>query len=249
MEKWAIGIISVLAVIGVVLLVASKSNEQPVLDDQYEIEENLGALGSDATIDDGQTANINEQIDQINLNRERQMNNNTETKQLTKPELTIDVNKTHIATLETDKGNIVIELDARNTPITANNFVYLANNNFYDNTIFHRVIKEFMIQGGDPTGTGTGSPGYRFDDEPITGSYTRGTIAMANSGKNTNGSQFFIMHQDYPLPKNYVIFGKVVEGMDVVDAIATSEVKTSPTGEMSSPVEAVVVKNVVIAVQ
>lgn len=155
---------------------------------------------------------------------------------LTKPELTIDQNKTYKAVLTTSEGVITVELNAKDTPITANNFVYLVNNKFYDNTIFHRVIDGFMIQGGDPTGTGTGSPGYRFDDEPVTAEYTRGTIAMANSGPNTNGSQFFIMHADYPLPKNYVIFGKVIEGIDVVDKIATAETTISLGGEKSKPV-------------
>jgi cyclophilin family peptidyl-prolyl cis-trans isomerase len=96
-----------------------------------------------------------------------------------------------------------------------------------------------MIQGGDPEGTGRGGPGYKFDDEPFAGEYTRGTIAMANSGPNTNGSQFFIMHADYPLPKNYVIFGKVVSGMETVDKIAESDVEDNGMGEMSKPVDPV----------
>jgi cyclophilin family peptidyl-prolyl cis-trans isomerase len=138
------------------------------------------------------------------------------------------------ATLHTEKGDILIELNAGNTPITVNNFVTLAKKGFYNNTVFHRIIKGFMIQGGDPKGDGTGGPGYKFDDEPFTGEYTRGTVAMANAGPNTNGSQFFIMHADNPLPKNYVIFGKVAKGMDVVDNIAESPVQ--PSGEMSTPI-------------
>lgn len=171
----------------------------------------------------------------------------TETKQLEKPELQIDQSKTYTATLQTTKGNIVIELDTNNTPIATNNFVYLAENDFYNNTIFHRVMKGFMIQGGDPTGTGSGGPGYKFEDEEFEGEYTRGTVAMANSGPDTNGSQFFIMHQDYDLPKNYVIFGEVIEGMNVVDQIATTEVTQSPTGENSKPVNPVKVKSVKIS--
>lgn len=163
-----------------------------------------------------------------------------------KPELTIDETKTYTATLETSQGNIVIELFADKTPITVNNFVYLSSKGFYDGTIFHRVIDGFMIQGGDPNGDGTGGPGYKFDDEPFEGEYTRGTVAMANSGPNTNGSQFFIMHADYPLPKNYVIFGKVKEGIEVVDKIATSEVEIGRGGEKSKPVNPVVVKQVTI---
>src|SRR3989344_9153658 len=114
-------------------------------------------------------------------------------------------------TLKTTEGDIVIELK-NDTPKTSQNFFDLAQKSFYNNVVFHRVIKGFMIQGGDPTGTGTGGPGYQFADEPFTGEYTRGTVAMANSGPNTNGSQFFIMHADYSLPKNYVIFGHVISG-------------------------------------
>lgn len=158
----------------------------------------------------------------------------------------IDKSKKYTATLKTTAGDIVIELNTQQTPITANNFITLAKKNFYNNTIFHRVIKGFMIQGGDPKGNGTGGPGYKFNDEPFEGEYTRGTIAMANAGPNTNGSQFFIMHQDYALPKNYVIFGKVVQGLEVVDAIANSEVETSSSGESSKPVKPTVVQTVVI---
>lgn len=160
----------------------------------------------------------------------------------------IDVNKTYTATLETSVGNIVIALTAKETPKTVGNFVNLSRKGFYDNTIFHRVIEGFMIQGGDPKGNGTGGPGYKFDDEPFEGSYSRGTVAMANSGPNTNGSQFFIMHEDEALPPAYVIFGKVSQGMEVVDAIATAA--TIDDGrENSRPVDPVVVKKVTIIEQ
>lgn len=139
--------------------------------------------------------------------------------------------------LKTSEGDITIELNADKTPITVNNFVTLVKKGFYNNTVFHRIINGFMIQGGDPKGDGTGGPGYKFNDEPFTGEYIRGTVAMANSGPNTNGSQFFIMHQSNNLQKNYVIFGKVIKGIEVVDKIATSPVK--PTGEKSSPVNPV----------
>lgn len=165
---------------------------------------------------------------------------------LSKPTMQIDQTKKYTAILKTEAGDMEVSLFASSTPITVNNFVYLAKNKFYDNTIFHRAISGFMIQGGDPTGTGAGSPGYRFDDEKFDGSYSRGTIAMANSGPNTNGSQFFIMHKDYPLPKNYVIFGKVTKGLEVVDAIAEAEVTQSLSGENSSPVKPVVIKSVTI---
>ena len=163
------------------------------------------------------------------------------------PEMQIDISKTYSATLKTSEGNIVVMLTAKETPKTVNNFVALARNNFYNNTIFHRIIKGFMIQGGDPKEDGTGGPGYQFADEPFTGSYTRGTIAMANAGPNTNGSQFFIMHADYDLPKNYVIFGKVTQGLDVVDKIATAPVTMSPQGEESKPVTPVTVTSVEIS--
>lgn len=163
----------------------------------------------------------------------------------TPPEMQIDVNKIYTAMFETTEGAIEVVLTASETPKTVNNFVSLARKNFYDSTIFHRIIKGFMIQGGDPKGNGTGGPGYQFDDEPFTGEYTRGTMAMANSGPNTNGSQFFIMHADYALPKNYVIFGKVTKGLEVVDKIATA--KTVLDGrENSTPETPVIIKSVTI---
>ena len=156
----------------------------------------------------------------------------------------IDQNKTYIAVLHTTEGDIEIALNNKQTPITVNNFVTLSKKDFYDNTIFHRVLKGFMIQGGDPTGTGSGGPGYRFDDEPFQGEYIRGTVAMANAGKNTNGSQFFIMHADVPLQKDYVIFGHVTKGLDVVDKIATAKVSVSEMGEPSKPVNPAKIKSV-----
>ncbi len=161
----------------------------------------------------------------------------------------IDKTKTYFVILKTTVGEIKIELNTVQTPITVNNFVVLAKKGFYNNTIFHRVIKGFMIQGGDPQGDGTGGPGYQFADEKFTGGYTRGTVAMANSGANTNGSQFFIMHEDNDLPKNYVIFGQVVAGMETVDAIANAQVTQSPSGEMSSPVNPVKIESVKIEEQ
>ncbi len=158
----------------------------------------------------------------------------------------VDQNKSYVAKMKTTAGEMDIELNVKATPITANNFVFLAKKHFYDNVIFHRAIKGFMIQGGDPTGTGMGGPGYKFADEPFTGEYVKGTIAMANSGPNTNGSQFFIMHDDYPLPPQYVIFGKVVSGLDVVDKIAEAPVSMSEMGEMSKPVNPVKILSVEI---
>jgi len=163
----------------------------------------------------------------------------------TPPQMAIDKEKKYSATLKTDLGDIVIALAAKDVPITVNNFVFLAREKFYDDTIFHRTIKGFMIQGGDPAGTGMGGPGYKFADEPFIGEYVRGTVAMANAGTNTNGSQFFIMHQATALPKSYVIFGQVTAGLDVVDKIA--EAPTKSGGEGSSPVTPVKVQTVVIA--
>ena len=156
-------------------------------------------------------------------------------------------NNMHTITLETNKGTIVFETYDSDAPNTVNNFISLSGKEFYNNVIFHRVIKGFMIQGGDPTGTGRGGPGYAFADElnPATVSYKtgykRGVVAMANSGPNTNGSQFFIMHQDYPLPNSYTIFGHVISGLEVVDAIANT-----PVGAENKPISEMVIKSVTV---
>jgi cyclophilin family peptidyl-prolyl cis-trans isomerase len=136
------------------------------------------------------------------------------------------------ATIRTTKGDIEVQLFADDAPKAANNFLDLARKGFYDGVIFHRIVPGFVIQGGDPTGTGRGGPGYQFDDEPFKGDYERGTLAMANAGPNTNGSQFFICLADLGgrLPKNYTIFGRVTKGLDVVDAIAAG-----PTGANDRP--------------
>lgn len=165
------------------------------------------------------------------------------------PEMVIDQNKKYSATFKTSKGEFTVELDAKNAPQAVNNFVFLSQKGFYDGLTFHRIIKDFMIQGGDPNGDGTGGPGYKFDDEPIVKDYLPGTLAMANSGPNTNGSQFFIMTSDYSggkLPKNYVIFGNVQKGMDVVQKIAEVQVEGSTGGESSKPLENVVIETILI---
>lgn len=133
--------------------------------------------------------------------------------------------KKYSATIDTSLGSMTADLFANEAPATVNNFVFLAQQHYYDGVTFHRVINNFMVQTGDPTGTGTGGPGYRFNDEPVKRQYVRGTLAMANAGPNTNGSQFFIVHKDYALPPNYTIFGQVTDGLDVLDKIATT-----PTG-------------------
>ncbi len=165
----------------------------------------------------------------------------------TRDPMEFNASKQYTAILHTSKGDIEIALNFGETPNTVKNFVDLARKNFYTNTIFHRAISGFMIQGGDPNGDGTGGPGYRFNDEPFSGEYTRGAVAMANAGPNTNGSQFFIMHADYPLPKSYTIFGRVTKGLEVVDAIATDKVEMSSTGELSQPVNPTIVTSVEIS--
>jgi cyclophilin family peptidyl-prolyl cis-trans isomerase len=140
--------------------------------------------------------------------------------------MSIDTSKHYTATIDTSMGTMTADLFANEAPVTVNNFIFLAQQGFYDGVTFHRVINNFMIQTGDPTGTGTGGPGYRFNDEPVKRQYVRGTLAMANAGPNTNGSQFFIVQKDYPLPPNYTIFGQLSSGLDVLDKIATT-----PTGQ------------------
>ncbi len=148
------------------------------------------------------------------------------------PPMTIDPKKNYTATMETSKGTIEIELFAKDAPKTVNNFVFLARDGFYDGVTFHRVIPNFMIQGGDPTGSGRGGPGYKFEDETRTNPNKHGTgsLSMANAGPNTNGSQFFITHSPQPhLDGKHTVFGKVTSGMDVVNAIRQGDVITSVT--------------------
>jgi peptidyl-prolyl cis-trans isomerase B (cyclophilin B) len=148
------------------------------------------------------------------------------------PAMQIDPKKVYLATVETDRGDIELELYPEHAPKTVNNFVFLAGEGFYDGVVFHRVIANFVVQGGDPTGTGTGGPGYRFEDE-VRGNplkHETGVISMANAGPNTNGSQFFITHSPQPhLNGRHTVFGKVVEGMDVVNAIRQGDAMTRVT--------------------
>jgi cyclophilin family peptidyl-prolyl cis-trans isomerase len=165
------------------------------------------------------------------------------------PAMRIDPAKTYTGVLQTNKGPIEVELFPQDAPITVNNFVCLAEDGYFDNTPFHRIVKGFVIQGGDPTGTGSGGPGYKFADESITKDYERGTLAMANAGPDTNGSQFFVVLDDLrgKLPKNYTIFGRVTAGMDVVDAIANTPTRTGRSGENSTPTEPVTLEKVMIS--
>jgi len=172
----------------------------------------------------------------------------TNNQPIIKSDNSIIKNMSHIITIKTNMGDISFVTYDADAPNTVKNFITLAQKGFYDGLIFHRVISGFMIQGGDPLGTGTGGPGYNFADElnPQTESYKagyqKGVVAMANSGPDTNGSQFFIMVADYPLPNNYTIFGKVISGQDVADAI--SQVKTSPN---DAPISKVTMEKVNVA--
>ena len=160
------------------------------------------------------------------------------------PELGIDPSKRYTATIDTSLGELVVALDAANAPKTVNNFVFLALHHYYDGVIFHRIINGFMCQGGDPTGTGTGGPGYRFEDElPKPGRYEIGSVAMANAGPHTNGSQFFIVSgpSGVGLPPLYSLFGKVVKGLDVVDAM-----QKVATNSKDRPNDDVVINSVTI---
>ncbi|MFC1893327.1 peptidylprolyl isomerase [Chloroflexota bacterium] len=134
--------------------------------------------------------------------------------------MVIDTSKQYKATIETEKGNLVLELFARDVPTTVNNFVFLAREGFYDSTTFHRVIPDFVVQGGDPTGTGSGGPGYSFPDEFTEHTHVAGTLSMANSGANTNGSQFFITYApQHHLDGKHSVFGQLIEGADVLQKI------------------------------
>lgn len=158
----------------------------------------------------------------------------------------IDASKRYSATMTTSMGTMVIALDAVRAPKTVNNFVFLAGYKYFDGIIFHRIIDGFVCQGGDPTGTGRGGPGYRFDDElPKAGEYQIGSLAMANAGPNTNGSQFFLISgpSGVSLPPLYSLFGQVVKGLDVVD-----EMQKVPTGRDDKPLTDVVIESVTIAV-
>ena len=136
------------------------------------------------------------------------------------PAQSLDTSKTYSATFQTSRGNIECQLFASDVPNTVNNFVFLAREGFYDGTTFHRVISDFMIQGGDPQGTGTGGPGYKFADEKSSNRHRAGTLSMANAGPNTNGSQFFITHVATPhLDGKHTVFGQVTSGQEIVDAI------------------------------
>ena len=183
---------------------------------------------------------LNESV-QLNANEQEGdvLNNNKVYDSM--PEMNIDISKKYTAVIKTSMGDMSIEFFTEDAPMTVNNFINLSRDGYYDNVIFHRVISGFMIQGGDPSGTGHGEmgkyPGYKFEDELNNQrSYDKGILAMANAGPDTNGSQFFIMHVNYPLPYQYTIFGFVTDGLEVIDKIASVE-----TGDGDKPVNDVVI--------
>lgn len=172
----------------------------------------------------------------------------------TPPAMEIDQNKSYKAQFTTNKGNFTIELFAKDAPVTVNNFVFLARQGYYDDVIFHRIVESFMIQTGDPTGTGSGGPGYQFQNEQTSYKYEPGIVAMANAGVDTNGSQFFICTGDNSDFLNtqpyYTIFGRVTDGMDVVQAIESVPVEYNPgMDEVSSPTEKIIIQGIQIVEQ
>jgi len=204
--------IIILAAISILIFTSRKSTSTTTDKAFDSLTANLSPLDETHSSEVANSSNVS--------NRDTAVNNN-----LVSPSIDPNYQKIMYATVKTNLGDIKIQLFGDKVPLTAGNFAKLAESGFYNGTKFHRVIKNFMVQGGDPLTKndslrqqwGTGGPGYQFNDEPFEGEYTRGTLAMANAGPNTNGSQFFIMHQDTPLPKSYVIFGKVVTGLEVVD--------------------------------
>jgi peptidylprolyl isomerase len=162
------------------------------------------------------------------------------------PEFGIDPSKRYTATMDTSMGQMVIALDPIKAPNTVNNFVFLAGYKYFDGIIFHRIINGFVCQGGDPTGTGRGGPGYRFEDElPKAGQYQIGSVAMANAGPNTNGSQFFLISgpSGASLPPQYALFGQIIKGLDVLD-----QMQKVPTDRSDKPLNDVVINTVAISV-
>jgi cyclophilin family peptidyl-prolyl cis-trans isomerase len=244
-------IIIILLILGITFFIVNKNS---ITEKPNESSSPLTTIGDSAPVESSLNS-LAEAERQKQLNQANNVQNSPQENKMqasgknynSPPAMSIDKNKTYTAEMKTTEGTMKLELDVKNTPITSNNFIFLAKDGFYDNTIFHRVIKDFMIQGGDPLGTGAGGPGYNFNDEPVVGEYVRGTLAMANAGPNTNGSQFFIMHNNKSLPKDYVIFGKVIEGLEILDKIATSQVTTSLTGEPSKPVNPVKILSVDIS--
>lgn len=207
----------VLVVAGLVLLINSSGNTN--IDNAPVVANTPTELPKETNLEETESSNVTNRMTNQKMTAEQKI-------AIKAPAEMIDTSEGYTATLNTSLGSIVIELDVKNRPRTVNNFVYLARSGFYDDVVFHRVIDGFMIQGGDPLGTGTGGPAYKFADELTTpNSNTKGTISMANAGPNTNGSQFFInlVNNNY-LDTKHTVFGKVTGGMDVVEKIGRTPV-------------------------
>ena len=162
------------------------------------------------------------------------------------PPMTIDAEREYRAVVSTNQGAMVFRLLPAEAPMAVNSFVFLARKRFYKGLWFHRIVEGFLIQGGDPTGRGSGGTGYTFPDEPVKRDYVRGTLAMANAKPHGNSSQFFIVHQDATLPRRYTIFGALQEGFDALDRLAATPVTEGPTGEVSRPTELAVIQRIEI---
>ena len=162
------------------------------------------------------------------------------------PAMTVNPRGAYQAVLSTNHGPMVFRLLPAEAPAAVNSFLFLARERFYEGLWFHRILEGFLIQGGDPTATGSGGTGYTFMDEPVTRDYVRGTLATANARPNTNSSQFLIIHKDAGLPRRYTIFGLLVEGFDVLDRLAATPVAEGPTGEVSRPLEPAVIERIEI---
>lgn len=234
------GLIVLFLLVGIVS--ACGVTDNPDEKDENTVSAPTSLSQSDADIDSG----CWKATDRVNTEGDPELANTQQWS--SPPAMTIDGSKKYSALVETNKGSFTIELLPAEAPVAVNNFVCLARAGFYDNTVFHRIVAGFVIQGGDPTGTGRGGPGYKFNDEPISLDYEKGVVAMANAGPNTNGSQFFVVLDDLrgKLGKNYTIFGKVTDGQDVVDAIGVVPTRSGGGGEKSSPVDPVTIEKVTI---
>ena len=219
-KKIILSFIIISAVIGVAyIVIGSLQKQDNITSGDVNSAENLIGKDPESLIE------ITQPDTQVTISSVNTTTTNTNETNKTE-QIKTTMNGQHLITIKTDLGDITFQTYDADAPKTVQNFITLANKGYYNGIIFHRVIDGFMIQGGDPTGTGMGGPGYSFEDElnkntdSYKAGYKKGVLAMANSGPNTNGSQFFIMVADYPLPNNYTIFGKVVTGQDVADSIS-----------------------------